>query len=185
MQAIQHLQAQGIQRPVFVNLFGYTGCASLVAAAAGAQVYSVDSAKGVLNWGKANAAASGLPSDAIRWVHADCRDFIALGKKKGFTYDLVLADPPAWGHGKGRAQRWQFEDDARGLIADLAQVLAPGHGRLWFNTHTPGVQATSLAMLLREAGLHDVSGAELAVPHQDAERLLPGGVVATGVAASS
>ena len=177
--AIRQLQQQGIEHPVFVNLFGYTGCASLVAAAAGAQVYSVDSAKGVLNWGKANAAASGLPAEAIRWVHADCRDFIALGKKKGFTYDLVLADPPAWGHGKGRAQRWQFEDDARPLVDDLSAVLAPGHGQLLFNTHTPGVQATALAMLLDGAGLHDVA-AELAVPHAHDHRLLPGGVVAHG-----
>ena len=177
---IRRLQAAGVERPTFVNLFCYTGCASLVAAAAGAQVYSVDSAKGVLNWGKANAQASGIPDDAIRWVHADCRDFIILGKKKGFTYDLVLADPPAWGHGKGRAQRWQFEDDAQAFVADLAAVLSPGHGRLLFNTHTPGVQATALSMLLAGAELQHVEGAELAVPHAQDDRLLPGGVIATG-----
>ena len=180
VQAIRQLQAQGIDRPVFVNLFSYTGCASLIAAAAGAQVYSVDSAKGVLNWGKANAAASGLPDEAIRWVQLIAAILSLWGKKKGFTYDLVLADPPAWGHGKGRAQRWQFEDDASHLVADLAAVLAPGHGRMWFNTHTPGVQATALSMLLVGAGLAKVSAAELAVPHANDQRLLPGGVIATG-----
>ena len=75
-------RAAGLKNPKLLNLFSYTGCASLVAARAGAQVFHVDSSKGVLNWGKANAQASEIPAEHIRWIHEDVRQFLQLSRKK-------------------------------------------------------------------------------------------------------
>lgn len=158
----------------FANLFGYTGAASVAAAACGARVFHVDSARGVLDWGRANAQASGLAADRIKWIHDDARSFLALSRKRGFRYHCVLADPPAWGHGKD-STTWQFEDHVAELIAHLGDVLEPG-GLLLFTTHTPGVQRATLENLLSAAGLKLEGAGELGIAHAEDARILPAGL---------
>ena len=160
-----------------LNLFGYTGAASLAMAAAGAEVFHVDSAKGVLTWGKASAEASDLGTGSVRWVHEDCLAFLDHSRRKGFRYDVICADPPAWGHGKTKDQTWRIEEQLQGLADLLAAVLAPG-GVVVLCAHAPGVQSAALANVLAAAGLAVAVSGDLAQRHRDDGRLMPAGVYA-------
>ena len=91
-----------------MNLFGYTGGATLACAAAGATVCHVDASKGIVAWGKDNAAASGLADRPIRWLVDDCAKFVAREKRRGNTYDGIIMDPPSYGRGPGgERRRWR------------------------------------------------------------------------------
>ena len=104
----QKIRAAG--RPIKVlNLFGYTGGATLACAAAGATVCHVDASKGIVAWGKDNAAASGLADRPIRWLVDDCAKFVAREKRRGNTYDGIIMDPPSYGRGPG-GEIWKLED---------------------------------------------------------------------------
>lgn len=160
-----------------LNLFGYTGAASLAMAAAGAEVFHVDSAKGVLTWGKSSADASDLGTGNVRWVHEDCIAFLEHSQRKGFKYDVICADPPAWGHGKEKKQMWRIEEHVQ-LLADLlAAVLAP-EGVVVLCAHAPGVQADAVRNVLTAAGLPVAASGDLVQRHRDDERRLPAGVFA-------
>mgnify|MGYP000742930453 CR=1 FL=1 len=166
-------------RPVKgLNLFGYTGAASLAMAAAGAEVYHVDSAKGVLSWGQDSARASDLGGGTVRWVHEDAGTFLAHSRKKGFTYDVILADPPSWGHGTNK-QVWRFEEDIQALVSAGRAVLSDP-GLLMLSSHTPGVQHHALRNLLAGSGFATVDSGEFVQQHADDPRLLPAGIFAIG-----
>jgi len=178
-EAVAALAGRLGRAPRVANLFAYTGAASLAMAAAGAEVFHVDSARGVLEWGKASAAATGEVPGRVRWIHDDVRGFLALGAKKGFRYDLVLADPPSWGHGtKGR--KWEFDADVAGFVADAAGLLATGdEAFLLLTSHTHGVQEQALVTCCRQAGrFAHVGHGELGVAHaeDDDRRVLPAGI---------
>jgi 23S rRNA (cytosine1962-C5)-methyltransferase len=160
------------------NLFGYTGCASLAMAASGAEVFHVDSARGVVEWGRGNAASSGLPADRIHWICDDVRSFLRLGRKRGFRYDLILADPPSWGHGTEKGH-WDFERDLMTLVADCASLLAEG-GALLLSCHTQGMQREGLRNCLAAAGRRGIVVGELGVGHAGDDRVLPAGIYAMG-----
>lgn len=161
-----------------LNLFGYTGCASLAMAAAGATVFHVDSAKGVLRWGQENQRLSDLPAERIRWVQEDVRAFVRFNRKRGFRYQVIYADPPAWGHGAGQ-ERWQFESHVAELVGDLGELLDPEYGVLLLSCHTPGVQREAMVNL-QAAGenLQPRLAGELGVAHAADRRILPAGLYA-------
>ena len=97
-------------RPVRVlNLFGYTGGATLACCAAGAHVTHVDASKGMVAWGKENAVLSGLSDRPMRWLVDDCGKFVAREQRRGHTYDAILMDPPSYGRGPG-GEVWKLED---------------------------------------------------------------------------
>jgi 23S rRNA (cytosine1962-C5)-methyltransferase len=162
-----------------INLFGYTGAASLAMAAAGAEVFHFDSAKGVLNWGKQNARLqSGLPGQ-IRWIHEDVRSFLALSAKRDFTYDVILADPPSWGHGVQKKDVWTFDAEIFALARSCAERLRPG-GTLVLTCHTHGVQHQALANVLSACGLSVETTGDLGVAHSEDQRILPAGLISVG-----
>jgi len=173
----QYVLDRGPRR--FLNLFGYTGAASLAVAGAGAEVFHVDSAKGVLDWGKESQALNAWLPGSVRWIHDDARASLAFSKKRGFQYDVVLMDPPSWGHGKTSKEVWEFDRDCLGLVQDGAAVLAPG-GALVFSCHTPGVQVQAVVNVLRACGLVVSDAGELGVRHHEDERVLPAGLYAVG-----
>lgn len=172
----RHLQTHLGPGARVANLFGYTGTASLAAAAVGARVFHVDSARGVIDWGRGNQERSGIAGDAISWIVDDVRSFLRLSRKRGWSYDVVFADPPGFGHGKRKHETWNLDSDLADLVADCAAVLAPG-GELLLACHTPGVQREALVTLL--AGYGPVRAGELGVAHRDDARILPAGVYAT------
>ena len=165
--------------PKIVNLFGYTGCASIVMAAAGAEVFHVDSSKGVLDWGKESQALSKLPESSIRWVQGDAQEFIRHSFKKNFNYDGILADPPSWGHGV-KKEVWDFEKHIHLLVEGMLNVLQQHNSFLFLTSHTHGVQPEALKNLIADRRWKKVECGELGVKHQNDARVLPAGIFVTG-----
>ena len=161
--------------PKVVNLFGYTGCASLVMAAAGAEVFHVDSSKGVLEWGKDSQRLSKLPEKSIRWVQEDAQEFLRHSFKKNFTYDGILADPPAWGHGV-KKEVWDFEKHIHLLVDLLLSSLHRENSFLFLSSHTHGVQGEALRNIISSPRWKNTEIGELGVKHQNDGRILPAGI---------
>lgn len=164
-------------RPIkFLNLFGYTGCASLAVLSTGAEVFHVDSAKGVLNWGKENVLASGLDAGKIKFVQEDVNSFIKHSLKKGFKYDGILADPPSWGHGANK-ELWEFDQMIQELTSDAFKLLTRENSFFFLSSHTHGVQAHALLNLVEEQKYKkNISFGELGIKHQNDNRILPAGI---------
>jgi len=118
-----------------LNLFGYTGGSSLALAASGWQVTHVDASRPTVQWARKNAKLSDLEAAPIRWIIDDVRDFVNREAKRGEKYDLVLMDPPAYGHGKD-GQGWSLERDLEGLVDDCIKLLQPKSSML-ITGHSP------------------------------------------------
>jgi 23S rRNA (cytosine1962-C5)-methyltransferase len=133
---IQEL-VRGAQRPLRVlNLFGYTGGSTLAAAAASAEVVHVDASKPTVEWARRNAEHSGLTGAAIRWIIDDVRDFVEREQRRKAQYDLILLDPPAYGHGAS-GRDWRIERDLDPLMEKCLSLLpAEPHGLL-LTGHSP------------------------------------------------
>lgn len=135
-------------RPVRVlNLFGYTGGATLACAAAGASVCHVDASKGMVAWGKENAAASGLEDKPVRWIVDDCAKFVAREVRRGVRYDGLIMDPPSYGRGPG-GEVWKLEERIDELIALCAGVLTPEPLFVAVNSYTTGLSPSVMAYML-------------------------------------
>ena len=109
--------------PKVLNLFGYTGAASIVASLSGADVTHVDSSKTSVEWAKANAACSALPTDSVRWVIEDVRAYVKREIRRGEKYDGILLDPPAFGRGN-KDEVWKIEEDLLPLLVSLKELLS-------------------------------------------------------------
>lgn len=166
-----------LNRPVkFLNLFGYTGCASVAALSTGADVFHVDSSKGVLTWGKENVSASKLDSSKIKFVQEDVRNFVKHSIKKGFKYDGILADPPSWGHGANK-ELWEFENMIQELVSDCFKILQKEQSFFFLSSHTHGVQNHALKNLMSDNHKKmSLDFGELGVKHQNDDRILPAGI---------
>lgn len=170
---------QELGRPLkFLNLFGYTGCASLAVARTGAEVFHVDSSKGVLTWGRENAELSGLDLKKLKFVQEDVRAFLKHSLRKGFKYDGILADPPSWGHGANK-EVWEFEQMIHELVMDCANVLTREKSFFFLSSHTHGVQAEALRNVMNDhKSKKEITVGELGVKHSRDERILPAGIYA-------
>ena len=163
-------------RPRLLNLFGYTGAASVLAAQQGYQVTHVDASKASLAWARDNAAASGLAEDAWRVVLDDALAFARREARRGARYEVVLMDPPH--HGRGpKGERWQFEDDAAALVAAARELLAE-RALAVLSTYAIGTSPLAIANLLAELGDGELEAGELAIPEADGARSLPAGFCA-------
>jgi len=130
---------RGAGRPIRVlNLFAYTGGATLAAAQAGASVCHVDAAKGIVLHAKENAAASKLDRAPIRWIVDDCRKFIAREARRGNQYDAIILDPPSYGRGAG-GEVWKIEDDLYPFLEDCVKLLSNHPLFLLLNSYTAGL----------------------------------------------
>lgn len=131
--------------PRFLNLFAYTGGASLAAKCAGADVTHVDSVRQVLGWSRENMESSGLKD--IRWVLEDAMKFVKREAKRGNLYDGIILDPPAYGIG-ANGERWQLEQNINELLIDIAKILSEKHF-LILNVYSLGLSAMVVENLLR------------------------------------
>jgi len=136
----EHLQPE--QR--FLNLFAYTGAASLIGRTTGAEVTHVDSVRAMLDWARRNMELSGL--NDIRWVLEDARKFVNRELKRGNLYDIVQMDPPAWGLG-AKGEKWRIEDLLPDLIAEAIGLLKP-KGTLIVNTYSPKIGLKDLKNMI-------------------------------------
>lgn len=127
-----------LPQPKVLNLFAYTGGASLAAKAAGADVVHVDSVKQVVNWSRENMEASGL--DNIRWVVEDVMKYVKREVKRGNRYNGIILDPPAYGRGPD-GEKWVLEEDINELMQHCAELLDPDKGFLVLNLYSMGFSA--------------------------------------------
>ena len=135
-------------RPVRVlNLFGYTGGATLACAAAGAQVTHVDASKGMVAWGRENAVASGLSDRPIRWLVDDCGKFVQREQRRGNTYDAILMDPPSYGRGPG-GEVWKLEEQIYPLVEQCAALLSDHPLFFIINSYTAGLSPSVMRYIL-------------------------------------
>lgn len=161
-----------------LNLFGYTGAASLAAASAGAEVVHVDASKPVVTWGRENAELSGLGTKPIRWIVDDVQKFVAREARRGNTYDAIFMDPPAFGRGP-EGEIWKFEDSLPGLIEQCASLLNRDRGILLVNAYSLGFPALAIENMVHTALPFSVTtdAVELTLQEDSARGfLLPTGV---------
>lgn len=166
-------------RPVkILNLFAYTGGATLAAAAAGAAVTHVDASKGMVTWAKENAAASGLSDAPIRWLVDDCVKFVEREIRRGNTYDGIIMDPPSYGRGP-KGEIWKIEESVFPLIELASKLLSENALFFLVNSYTTGLQPAVLTYMMHTAlvpkfGGH-VESSEIGLPVSSNGLVLPCG----------
>ena len=163
-------------KPRLLNLFGYTGAASVLAAREGWHVTHVDASKASLAWTRDNAAATGLAEDALRIVLDDALAFARRESRRGARYEAILMDPPHYGRGP-KGEKWQFEDDVAALVA-AARELAAERALVVLSSYAIGTSPLALENLIAELGPGELEAGELAIPESDGARSLPAGFCA-------
>ena len=139
------------KRPVKVlNLFAYTGGATLAAAAAGASVTHVDASKGMVTWAKENAVASGLAEAPVRWLVDDCVKFVEREIRRGNHYDGIIMDPPSYGRGP-KGEVWKIEEKIYPLVCLCEKLLSDDPLFFLINSYTTGLQPAVLSYMLGSA----------------------------------
>lgn len=176
-------------RPVKVlNLFAYTGGATLSAAAAGAAVTHVDASKGMVTWAKENAAASGLSDAPIRYLVDDCVKFVEREIRRGNTYDGIIMDPPSYGRGP-KGEIWKMEDNIYAFMELTSRLLAKDALFFLINSYTTGLQPAVLSYLLHTTVVNTKGGhvesSEIGLPVSSNGMILPCGASGRWVSDSS
>ena len=167
------------KRPVNVlNLFAYTGGATLAAAAAGASVCHVDAAKGMVAWAKENAKSSGLENAPIRWIVDDCGKFVEREIRRGRRYDAIIMDPPSYGRGPS-GEIWKLEENLFPFVELCTGVLSDEPLFVIINSYTTGRAPSVLGYILDTLITKKHGGAtecgELGLPVRDSGLVLPCG----------
>ncbi|WP_396592955.1 class I SAM-dependent methyltransferase [Brevundimonas sp. R86498] len=139
-----------LDQPRILNLFGYTGVASLACAAAGAEVTHVDASKKSVAWARENATLSGMEDRPIRWIVEDARKYVAREVRRGSRYDGIILDPPKYGRGP-TGEVWRLFEDMPALLADCAALLSDDADFLLLNAYAARISGLSLAHQMAEA----------------------------------
>jgi len=158
--------------PKILNLFGYTGVASLVCAAAGAAVTHVDASKKAVGWARENAALSGLADRPIRWIVEDARKYVQREVRRGAKYEGIILDPPTYGRGP-TGEVWRLFEDLPELIRLCAEILSDNALFLLLNAYATRISGVSLAHLMAQAVSTRggrIDWGELALCEEDSER---------------
>lgn len=174
-------------RPIRVlNLFAYTGGATLACAAAGAQVCHVDASKGMVAWARENQKLSGLSEKPVRWIVDDCQKFIEREIRRESRYDALIMDPPSYGRGPG-GEVWKLEDSVYDLVALAAGVLTDNPLFFAINSYTTGLSPSVMQYILgatvgRRFPKGSVSADEIGLPVRASGCCLPCGATAIWIA---
>ena len=169
-------------RPVRVlNLFAYTGGATVACAAAGAEVCHVDASKGMVQWARDNARLSGLEDRPIRWIVDDCKKFVEREIRRGKTYDGIIMDPPSYGRGPS-GEMWRLEDNIYDFVSLCSQVLSDRPLFFLLNSYTTGLSPSVMAYLLSstvgQKFKAQITADEIGLPVENAHFPLPCGSTA-------
>ena len=169
-------------RPLKVlNLFAYTGAASVVALNAGASVVHVDSSKGMVEWAKENVLVNHLEDKPIRFIVDDCLKFVKREIRRGNKYDIILMDPPSFGRGS-KKEVWNIEDSLYELIKNCEELMSNNFELFLINSYSTGLSKTVLENILnltinkKQKGT--ISSDEIGIPLKDTNLILPCGVTA-------
>ena len=135
-------------RPVKVlNLFGYTGCATIACLKAGASVCHVDASKGMVQWAKENAKLSGVEDRNVRWIVDDCFKFVKREIRRGNTYDIIIMDPPSYGRGPNK-EIWKLEDSIFDFCNTCTEIMHKDSLALFLNSYSTGLSAAVMQYVL-------------------------------------
>ena len=173
---------EGADRPVKVlNLFAYTGGATVACLKSGAQVVHVDASKGMVQWAKENAAASGVADGAVRWIVDDCIKFVQREIRRGNRYDIVILDPPSYGRGP-KGEIWHLEDNLYDFVTLVQQVLSDDALAVVLNSYTTGLSASVMQYILEDVLVRQMGGSvsadEIGLPVTETGGVLPCGATA-------
>lgn len=161
-----------------LNLFAYTGGATLAAADAGAHVTHVDASKGMVTWAKENAIASGLSEKPIRWLVDDCVKFVEREIRRGNRYDAIIMDPPSYGRGP-KGEIWKIEESIFPFVQLTARILSDNPLFFLINSYTTGLQPAVLSYMINLAIVSKFGGKviadEIGLPVKDTGLVLPCG----------
>ena len=161
-----------------LNLFAYTGGATVAAAKAGASVTHVDASKGMVTWAKENAASSGLKDAPIRWIVDDCVKFVEREIRRGKTYDGIIMDPPSYGRGP-KGEIWKIEEKIHSFISLCTQVMSDDPLFYLVNSYTTGLQPAVIAYMMNTEIVKQfggkVSSDEIGLPVTESGLVLPCG----------
>ena len=131
-----------------LNLFAYTGGATVACLAAGARVTHVDASKGMVGWAKENAVASGLADKPVRWLVDDCMKFVKREIRRGNKYDAIIMDPPSYGRGPN-GEVWKLEQQLSELLTDVGKILSDDPLFFFLNSYTGGLSPTILNYMVK------------------------------------
>lgn len=178
--AMKKIRSAG--RPVKVlNLFGYTGAATLACMSAGAQVCHVDASKGMVSWARENAQDSGLADKPVRWLVDDCEKFVQREQRRGNTYDGIIMDPPSYGRGPN-GEVWKLEEQLYPLVQMCLPILSKNPLFFILNSYTtglsPAVMEYLLGVLIGKKFGGRVSSSEIGLPVTETGLVLPCGSTA-------
>jgi 23S rRNA (cytosine1962-C5)-methyltransferase len=163
-----------------LNIFGYTGGATLAAAAAGAKVTHVDASKTAVAWARENAKLSGLEEAPIRWITEDALTYLKREVSRGSKYDAVIMDPPAFGHGPD-GEVWKFEEHFLELLGLVEKLLSDQPLFILINGYAAGYSPLAFAYNLQsftEKRGGEIEYGDLAIAESNSERVLPAGIFA-------
>ena len=138
-----------------LNLFAYTGGATMASAIAGAKVTHVDASKGMVTWAKENADSSNIPNDRIRWIVDDCKKFVEREIRRGNTYDGIIMDPPSYGRGPN-GEVWKIEDSIFDFVDITMKLLNRENSFMILNSYTTGLQAGTMDYILNDAAKNNI-----------------------------
>ena len=164
-----------------LNLFAYTGGATVACLKSGAQVVHVDASKGMVQWAKENAAASGVADGAVRWIVDDCIKFVQREIRRGNRYDIVILDPPSYGRGP-KGEIWHLEDNLYDFVTLVQQVLSDDALAVVLNSYTTGLSASVMQYILEDVLVRQMGGSvsadEIGLPVTETGGVLPCGATA-------
>ena len=164
-----------------LNLFAYTGGATISALNAGASVTHVDASKGMVQWAKENAVKTGVADRKVRWIVDDCKKFVEREIRRGNKYDIIIMDPPSYGRGPG-GEVWKLENEVYALCSLCAELLSDDALLYLINSYTtglsPSVMSYMLGTLVRPKFGGSVSADEIGLPASQTGLVLPSGATA-------
>lgn len=162
-----------------LNLFAYTGGATVAALAAGAEVVHVDASKGMVTWAKENVISSGLGDKTVRYIVDDVKKFVQREARRGREYDGIIMDPPSYGRGPS-GEVWKIEDELYPLICDCMNILSDNPLFFLINSYTTGISQTILqnvlTLTLKKKYGGEVSADEIGIPMSSSGMILPCGI---------
>lgn len=161
-----------------LNLFAYTGAATVACLKEGASVVHVDASKGMVQWAKENAVASGVSDCDVRWIVDDCFKFVQREIRRGNKYDIVILDPPSYGRGP-KGEIWHLEDSIYDFVRLVSQVLSDEPLMVLLNSYTTGLSASVMKYILDDIITSEKGGRveadEIGLPLSSKDRVLPCG----------
>lgn len=169
-------------RPVKVlNLFAYTGGATIACLKAGAHVTHVDASKGMVQWARENAELSGVSDKSVRWLVDDCIKFVQREIRRGNKYDIIIMDPPSYGRGPG-GEIWKLEDEVYNFVSLCSEIVSDDAIAMFINSYTTGLAPSVMQYILGSIMVSkfggNVTSDEIGIPVTSSKMVLPCGATA-------